>query len=176
MNIGYFRRGGLALVLTLAGLPAAAQSVSQELVNRFRSEGFTHIEVRNGLTQTKVEAYRGSQKVEVIVDRATGAVLKSETETVEERRAGSGSLTVSSRNRDFVREDEDDDDRHRGHRGRGADDDQSDDDHGDDGPDHDDGDDHGEDGDHDSGGHGGHGGDDGDHDSGGHGGHGGDDD
>ena len=40
-------------------------------------DGHTAIEVTRGLTQTKIEAIRGTEKIEVIYDNETGATLSS---------------------------------------------------------------------------------------------------
>jgi hypothetical protein len=174
------------LILTAALLfagNAAFAFTTESVVGDLSSQGYTRIEVRNGLTQTKVEAIRGTEKLEVVYDRATGAVLKTETEAIDAGDDTTPGVSVRNRNRDFLRvsssDDDSDDDGHR--RGRGSDDDGSDDSSDDDGDRHGGrgGDDSG-DGSDDSDGRGergGHGGDDsGDDDRGGNSGRGGDDD
>lgn len=133
----------------MASLPAGSTSTDQ-IVRDLQAQGFTRIEVKNGLTQTKVEAIRGTEKVEIVFDRDTGEVIKQEVETVragEDTRSG---VEVRNRDRDFVdgsRSDGDDDDDDRNDRDDSRDDDsRDDDDHDDD----DDGDDDGEDDDDDS--------------------------
>jgi hypothetical protein len=74
----------------------------------YAGTNFSRIEVRTGLTQIKVEAFNGNQKVEVILDKATGNILKRETETAgifENTRPGE---FFSERNRDFLRNGSDD--------------------------------------------------------------------
>jgi hypothetical protein len=155
-----------AVLSLLAAGAATAQTTTQDLISDLQADGFTRVEVKRGPTQLKVEAIRGSEKIEMIVDRATGAVLKSEAEEVgafENTREG---VSIRDRNRDFARVEraggDDEDDDHEG-KGRGHEDD--DDDHASDDDDHDDGDD---DSDDDNGGDHDRGDDDGDHDSGGH--------
>jgi hypothetical protein len=176
------------LILTAALLfagNAAVAFTTESVVGELSSQGYTRIEVRNGLTQTKVEAIRGTEKLEVVYDRATGAVLKTETEAVDAGDNTTPGVSVRNRNRDFLRvsssDDDNDDDGHR--RGRGSDDDGSDDSSDDDGDRHGGrgGDDGGDD-DNDNDGRGGRGGDDGGSDDsgsddrGGNSGRGGDDD
>ena len=62
--------------LVLAGSAAFANAFSDRVIENLQADGFTGIEVKNGLTQTKVEAVRGDRKIEVIYDRATGDILK----------------------------------------------------------------------------------------------------
>ena len=103
----------------------ADSSMADDVVARLQADGYQFIEVKNGLTQIKVEAVRGNEKLELIFDRETGEVLKRETESAGND-AGRTGLEISSRARDFVdssdggrRDDESDDER---------DDDQRDDD------------------------------------------------
>jgi hypothetical protein len=119
------------LILTAALLfagNAALAFTTDSVVNDLSQQGYTRIEVRNGLTQTKVEAIRGTQKLEVVYDRATGAVLKSETEAVEADDDTAPGISIRNRNRDFVRvssSDDSDDDSKRGKRSDDDDDDDS---------------------------------------------------
>jgi hypothetical protein len=134
----------VAVTLIFAGA-AHAQSFSDRLIDQFSEQGFTRVEVKNGPTQTKVEAIRGTEIVEVIYDRETGQIIKQETETVRQGDDQRPGFEIRDRNRDFVdagssarREDDDGGDDHDSDR-----DDDSNDDHDDD---HDD--DHGSDSDH----------------------------
>lgn len=156
----------LALGLTMTAQTGFALT-ADEAVADLRAAGFTRIEVKVGATQMKVEAIRGTEKLEVVYDRVSGAVLKSEVETVGVGETTAPGVSVRNRDRDFVRvadrrsdDDSDDDDGRRGRgaddapgddnggdrggRGRGSDDD-GDDDKGDDGDDDDSGDDKGDD-------------------------------
>lgn len=152
------------LIAALFALPtttALAAIDTDGLIAGYQSEGYTTIEVTRGTTQTKVEAIRGTEKLEVVYDNETGATLKSELGAPEADDDILPGVTVRDRARDFVGNDDedenededgvsdddgDDDGKGRG-RGRGGDDDGDDhdegDDHGDDGADHDSGDDHG---------------------------------
>jgi hypothetical protein len=157
----------LAATLILSGT-AQAQSFADRLVSQFSEQGFTRMEVKNGPTQTKVEAIRGNQKVEVVYDQATGSIIKQESQRVRSGDDRSAGVEIRDRDSDFVDDRDgagradDDTDEDRG-RGRGSDD--ASDDHDDDSSGH--GSDHGSDSgdDHDSDSD--HGGDDGDHDRGG---------
>ena len=131
----------------LAGSMALADAFSDAVIANLQSEGFTGIEVKNGISQTKVEAVRGTDKLEVVYDRATGAILKQEWETAEPDDLFEG-VEVRTRFRDFLddediedEEDDDDDDDDDG------DDDDEDEDDDDDDDDDEDDDDDGEDAD-----------------------------
>ncbi|GLS85657.1 hypothetical protein GCM10010873_06300 [Cypionkella aquatica] len=134
---------------------AQAAITTQDVVKTYQDAAYSHIDVKEGPTQIKVEAVKDGVKVEVVYDKASGAEVKRETETTGSTVGGTG-VEVSTEDDDFT----DDHGRHHGH------DDDSDDDGSDDDSDHDDGDDHGGSG-HDGGDH--DGGDDhgGDHDGGG---------
>ncbi len=82
---------------------AAAQVDTTALVNDLQAQGYSRVEVRTGPNQVKVEAIRGTEKVETIYDSATGSVLKSETGTVGVFDNIAPGVSVRDRNRDFVR-------------------------------------------------------------------------
>ncbi|GGH23415.1 PepSY domain-containing protein [Cribrihabitans marinus] len=145
----------LTTAMALAtSLEAQSQTFNDQVVDGLAAQGFRATEIKTGPTQTKVEAVRGQTKLEVIYDRATGRILKQETE----RLAGTGGnigLEVSQEDRDFTdrsggrRDDDedhdDDDDRDRDRdrdreddRGKDHDDDRNDDRNDDRDDDHDD--------------------------------------
>ena len=160
-----------ALLMTTSFAHAAfdAQSVAAQL----QSDGYSRIEIKVGQNIAKVEAIKGTTKIEVTYDIASGDVIKTETEQLADDDNNSSDPAVSGGD-DGPNHDINDD--------HGASHDMNDD-HGDDGPNHDVNDDHGGD-DNDQGddhggnsGHGGGGDDGGNDDHGGQSGHdGGDDD
>ncbi len=119
----------------LSASAALAAISTESVIADFQAQGFTRIEVRTGLTQMKVEAIRGTQKVETIYDIATGRILSQETEAVRAWESTEPGISIRERNRDFVRLAEDDND-----------DDSADDSDDDSGHDGDDDDDDGDDG------------------------------
>ena len=156
----------VAIAFSLIGTVALSQTAKDAAISQLAADGYSRIEVRPGLLQTQIEATRGQEKRELVIDNITGDVVKSETNRV--RASEDRTLGVSTRSRHG-------DDTSESSRGR---DDREDDDHGskgdDDGPDHDAGDDHGAAGDHGHEGGDDHGGEDGGHGEAG-GDHGGDD-
>lgn len=117
----------LAAAITLAAGMAFAQDATQTMIDQFKADGYTRIEVKTGPTLTKIEAIRDGQKVEVIVDNATGEVIKRETEAVVPGENVSPGVFMdddgADDSADSVDDDQDDSD---------DDDDDSDDDNGDD--------------------------------------------
>jgi uncharacterized membrane protein YgcG len=108
-----------------AGTMAFGAITSDSVITDFQSQGFTRVEVKVGPTQMKVEAIRGTEKVEVIYDIATGTVLKRETGTVGAFENTTPGVQVRDRNRDFVRsgsDDSSDDDNGDDNGGNGGDD------------------------------------------------------
>lgn len=126
----------LSTALIFSASMSFAAVTADSLVTAYQAEGYTRIEVKTGLTQIKVEAVKGTTKVEVIYDAATGAILKEETERAKREDRGTG-VEYSVEDRDFLDADED------------GDDDQDEDEDGDDDHDEDGDDDHDEDGDDD---------------------------
>ena len=125
-------------VLVLSGSAALAAVTTDQVVSQFQADGYSWIEVKKGPTQIKVEAVKGTEKVEVVIDTETGAVIDREVEVASAREQARTGVEVSERSRDFESRDEGDDE---------GDDGASDDD----GSDHDSGDDHGDDHDDDGG-------------------------
>ena len=103
----------LAAAMLFAGSAVFAEATSNPVVDKFvtdyRAEGYTRFEVRSGLTQVKIEAFRGTEKVEVILDKTTGEVLKTETETAGLFDGTKSGVFIRERDRDFLRSDSDDD-------------------------------------------------------------------
>ncbi|WP_171173461.1 PepSY domain-containing protein [Ruegeria sp. HKCCD8929] len=120
-----------AAMALAAVLPANAQTFADRVIDTLAQQGFRTTEVKNGPTQTKVEAIRGTTKLEVVYDRSTGQIVKQETEPATARDLQGGGIEISTRDRDFARDarrDDDDDDDNRGRRGGRDDDDDDDDD------------------------------------------------
>lgn len=125
-----------AAALILTGTAALAVT-AEDLIAEYRAAGYDWIEVKRGPTQIKLEAVRGTEEVEIVVDAATGAVLKRETERADRDDMGRSGVRIRDTARDFSTgrgwddDDDDDDDDRRGRdddddddrRGRGRDDD-----------------------------------------------------
>lgn len=114
-----------ALAAAFYATIASAAITTDQIVSEFQAEGYTFIEVTKGISQFKVEAVRGSEKLEVVYDAETGAILKSELEDAGDDANRTG-VKIRERARDFVRGDDDHGGKGRG-RGRGGDDDDDDD-------------------------------------------------
>ena len=148
MKLGYamVMAAGLAF-----GAGAAFAITPDAVVADLQAQGYTRVEVKIFANQLKVEAIRGTEKLEVTYDKASGAVLKSEVEPVDlfdntrpgvEIRDRSGNNGQDSDDDDDSGNDDDDDDRSDDN--SGSDDDDGDDDHGgNSGNDDDDDDNHG---------------------------------
>ena len=95
--------------LALSTGMAAAAITGTGVLTKFQSEGYTYIEVKEGLTQIKVEAVRGTSYIEVIYDKATGAVIKTESGTASAEDAVQTGTSVRIVNRDFEDGDDQDD-------------------------------------------------------------------
>jgi hypothetical protein len=127
-----------AIMLTTSAAFAAIDG--NALADAYLAEGYSFVEVKVGPTQTKVEAVKGTTKVEVIYDNETQEIIKREQEAADGDYLGREGKQVRNVNRDFEDDDEDDDGKGRGRdddddeddddddHGRGGDDDDSDDD------------------------------------------------
>lgn len=151
----------LATAFALSSAAAQADEFTDAVLAKFQARDFDFIEIKEGPSQLKVEAIRGTQKLEVIYDRATGAILKQEQESADADEIGRVGVEIDRGNGDFlddddlasIRNDDDDeddeaddeaddeDDDDRSGDGDSDDDDESDEDDDDDDDDEDDDDD-----------------------------------
>ncbi len=147
----------LTAALILASQAALALT-TDAVIDDLSRQGFSRIDVRNGATQMKVEAVRGTEKLEIVYDRETGAVLKQETGAVAPWDNTTPGVRVQERSRDFVRTTGRNDDGNDSNRGSSFGRDANDDDNGSDESGSSNDDDNGSD-DNDNGGHDSEGGD-----------------
>lgn len=104
------RKTLMAAVFALAAGATLAQDATQAAVDQFKADGYSRIEVETGPTQTKIEAIKGDTRVEVVIDNATGAVLKRESEAVEPGENVAPGVFVETDDDDFVDGPDDSDD------------------------------------------------------------------
>mgnify|MGYP001546605479 CR=1 FL=1 len=97
-------------ILGLTAGSAMAQSMVDQLVEGYLSQGYTRIEVSEGPNQIKVEAIQGDTKIEVIYDATTGEIIKQEVERVDGDDDTSPGVEIDREDEDFIDDDEDDDD------------------------------------------------------------------
>lgn len=89
-----------------------AQSIAEPIVTQLQAEGYERIEVKNGLTQVKVEAIRNGMKLEVTYDAVTGEVLKQEVRPVEAGEDTAPSVCIDDESDDHMADDDDREDDH----------------------------------------------------------------
>ena len=100
----------LAAAFALVAGMALAQDPTEAMIDQFKADNYTRIEVNTGPTLTKIEAIRDGQKVEVVVDNATGKVIKRETEAVEPGEDISPGVFIDDDGADDGADTDDDDD------------------------------------------------------------------
>ncbi len=128
---------------------ANAQATTDGIITMYEDLGFQYIEIKEGITQTKVEAIMADgRKVEVIYDNETGQILKQETERADADEIGRVGIEIDQEDEDFL-DDEDDDEEDDDDENDEDDEDDEDDD--DDEDDEDDDEDDNDDGDEDDG-------------------------
>ena len=114
----------IAAAFAMTASMGLAQSVSDSVVADLQAQGYTNIEVKTRANSVKIEGVKDGQKIEITLDKSTGAIIKQETESAD---------SSSSSSTDDSSDDSGDD---------------SSDSSNDDGPGHDVGDDHGGDSGH----------------------------
>lgn len=72
----------LAVLLMTTSLAQAAFN-ADDVAAQLTGEGYTRVEIKIGQSTAKVEAIKGTTKLEVTYDIASGKVLKTETELVD---------------------------------------------------------------------------------------------
>ena len=89
---------------------AFAALTTDTVVTDLTALGYTRIEIKTGPTQMKVEAIRGTEKLEVIYDIDSGDILKQEIESVDAGDDIAPGVEISTDDEDFVDGDDDDQD------------------------------------------------------------------
>ena len=89
---------------------AFAALTTDTVVTDLTALGYTRIEIKTGPTQMKVEAIRGTEKLEVIYDIESGDILKQEIESVDAGDDIAPGVEISTDDEDFVDGDDDDQD------------------------------------------------------------------
>ena len=92
------------------GHMAFAALTTDTVVTDLTALGYTRIEIKTGPTQMKVEAIRGTEKLEVIYDIDSGDILKQEIESVDAGDDIAPGVEISTDDEDFVDGDNDDQD------------------------------------------------------------------
>lgn len=105
----------VATAFALWGAAVSAQSTTDAIVSQYQDMGFKFIEIKEGITQTKVEAImEDGRKVEVIYDNKTGRILKQENERASAAELARSGVEIDTDDEDFLDDDdiddEDDDD------------------------------------------------------------------
>jgi hypothetical protein len=70
--------------ILLASTPAYADFV-QSRIDELFVRGYTHFEVERGTVKSKIEGYStAGEKIEIVIDNVTGAVIRQYTQTVND--------------------------------------------------------------------------------------------
>ena len=150
----------MTAAFVFGGQMAFAAIDPQALADSYIAQGYTYVEVKQGPSQTKLEAVKAGNMVEVVYDNETGGIISQETQAADAEELAQTGVEIKSTDKDFEdNSDENDDD-------QGVDDgdDHDDDQAGDNEDDHDSGDDEGDDDHNDDDSNDDNGGDDGDAD------------
>jgi hypothetical protein len=83
-----FRFVSMAAAAALIGGPASADPFLDAVVKNFQDLGYQFVEVDRTRTRLEVEGVRGTEKLEVVYDLATGRILSQETGTADSRDIG----------------------------------------------------------------------------------------
>lgn len=95
----------MSAALALMGSTAMAAISTDDMIQSLSAQGFTRVEIKRGLTQVKVKAIRGDQKLDLVLDAVSGKILKQNmvpTLFFDNKTPG---FFVSERRRDFLNPD-----------------------------------------------------------------------
>lgn len=122
------------VAMIFAGHMAFAAIDPQQLADSYIADGYTYVEVKQGPTQTKIEAVKGSTVVEAVYLNETGALISQESQAADAEEAAKTGVEVSTTTTDFedVSDENDDQATDEGDDHDAGDDDAGDDDQGDD--------------------------------------------
>jgi hypothetical protein len=99
----------MTAAFVFGGQMAFAAIDPQALANSYLAEGYTFVEVKQGPTQTKLEAVKGATVVEVVYDNGTGAIISQETQAADADEIGRTGVQVKTTDKDFEDTDDEDD-------------------------------------------------------------------
>ena len=80
---------------------ASAAITANDVVATYQSQGYSYVQVKDGISQIKVEAIKDGVKLEVIYDKASGNVIRQESGAADASEATRSGVEVQQTNRDF---------------------------------------------------------------------------
>ena len=83
------------------GQMAFAAIDPQVLADSYLANGYTFVEVKQGPTQTKLEALKGADVVEVVYDNGTGEIISQETQPADAEDLGRTGIKIKTTDKDF---------------------------------------------------------------------------
>ena len=83
------------------GQMAFAAIDPQVLADSYLANGYTFVEVKQGPTQTKLEALKGANVVEVVYDNGTGEIISQETQPADAEDLGRTGIKIKTTDKDF---------------------------------------------------------------------------
>lgn len=92
----------MSAALALIGTAGSAAISSKSVIESLSAQGFTRIDVKRGLTQFKVRAIRGDEKLDLVLDSASGMILQQSKAHVLFFDNTAPGFYVSDRRHDFL--------------------------------------------------------------------------
>ena len=95
----------MSAALALMGSTSVAAVSTDDVIQSLSAQGFTRVEIKRGLTQVKVKAIRGDQKLDLVLDALSGKILKQNMAQALFFDNKTPGFFVSERRRDFLNPD-----------------------------------------------------------------------
>lgn len=91
----------MTAAMIFTGQMAFAAIDAQQLADSYITEGYTFVEVKQGPTQTKIEAVKGASIVEAIYDNETGEIISQEIQAADAEEQARTGVEVKTTDKDF---------------------------------------------------------------------------
>ena len=88
--------------LALSAGMARAAITGNDVVRSYQEAAYSHIEVKEGPTQIKVEAIKDGVVIEVVYDKVSGEVIKTESRNASADETGRTGVELRTTREDFI--------------------------------------------------------------------------
>jgi hypothetical protein len=92
----------MTAAMMFTGHMAFAAIDPQALADSYIADGYTSVEVKQGLTQTKIEAVKGTSLIEAVYDNASGEIISQETQPADAEELARTGVEVGTADEDFA--------------------------------------------------------------------------
>lgn len=100
----------MTAAMIFTGHVAFAAIDPQQLADSYIAQGYSFVEVKQGPTQTKIEAIKDASLIEAIYDNVSGTIISQEIQPADAEELARTGVEIKMEDKDFVDTDDEDDD------------------------------------------------------------------